>query len=185
MEQNAEHANLWNSAGKAGLVLGAVSTVYLFVTQLISQTDIPVVAATLTNGVLWICKFAGCIWLMSYFMKRQVSVHKVSDRSKIFRFGMLTSLLSALVYAIFTYANITVISPDLFDTQMDQILQMYAPMLDSNTMNQVDDMLEIMPQMTFFSNLIYCFLYGTSVSFILSRNIPSKDPFADYRPDEQ
>ena len=43
---------------------------------------------------------------------------------------------------------------------------------------------------SFFTNLIYCFLFGTVLSAILSRNIPSRNPFADFRqndnsPDEQ
>jgi hypothetical protein len=45
--------------------------------------------------------------------------------------------------------------------------------------------IEKLPQITFFSNLIYCTAYGTVLSFILSRNIPSRDPFADYKPDQQ
>ena len=52
-------------------------------------------------------------------------------------------------------------------------------------MSQMDKMMGKMPQITFFSNLIYCFIFGTILSLILSRNIPSKDPFAASRPDEQ
>ena len=68
---------------------------------------------------------------------------------------------------------------------MDTVMQAYAQILDSNTLSQMDKMLGKMPQITFFSNLIYCFIFGTVLSAILSRNIPSKDPFADYRPEEQ
>ena len=38
-----------------------------------------------------------------------------------------------------------------------------------------------MPQVMFFSNLVYCFLYGTVLSAVLSRNIPPRDPFARKR----
>jgi hypothetical protein len=61
-------------------------------------------------------------------------------------------------------------------------MQQMAPMMDSNTLNAVDSFMENLPQLTFFSNLIYCFLFGTVLTAILSRNIPSKDPFADYKP---
>ena len=50
--------------------------------------------------------------------------------------------------------------------------------MDSNTINALDKVEAIMPQMIFFSNLIYCFLYGTVLSAILSRNIPPRNPFA-------
>ena len=108
-----------------------------------------------------------------------------ADNSDTFRFGMATSLLSAIVYAAFSFANISFICPDIFAAQMDQIMQAYSSLLDSNTMSQMEKMIGNMPQITFFTNLIYCFLYGMILSFILSRNIPSKDPFADYKPDEQ
>jgi len=58
-------------------------------------------------------------------------------------------------------------------------------MMDSNALSQIDKTMENLPQITFVSNLIYCFLYGTVVALILSRNIPSKDPFADYKPEEE
>jgi hypothetical protein len=72
----------------------------------------------------------------------------------------------------------------MYAEQMNQLMQQMAPMMDSNTIEQMDQMLEMMPQLTFFSNLIYCFLYGTILSFILSRNIPSRNPFADRSSDE-
>ena len=68
---------------------------------------------------------------------------------------------------------------------MDTVMQAYSQFMDSNTMAQMDKMMTKMPQITFFSNLIYCFIFGTILSLILSRNIPNKDPFANYKPDEQ
>jgi hypothetical protein len=64
-------------------------------------------------------------------------------------------------------------------------MQAAAPMMDSNSLKEIDKMSENLPQLTFFSNLIYCFIYGSILSGILSRNIPSRDPFASYKPDEQ
>ena len=63
--------------------------------------------------------------------------------------------------------------------QFDQVMQMYSGMLDSNSLTMMENMRASYPQIAFFSQLIYCFLYGTLLSFILSRYIP-KDPFANY-----
>ena len=185
MEQNVIQKNMWNLAGKAGLALGVVSTAYLFINQWIGQAELPAVVTMIVNGVLWCAKFAGCIWLMMFFMKAYASENKDADNSATFRFGMAAAILSALVYAAFAFANVAFISADLFAEQMDVVMQQMAPMMDSNTMAQMDKTMESLPQITFFSNLIYCFIYGMILSFILSRNIPSKDPFADYKPDEQ
>lgn len=185
MEQNAIQKNMWNLAGKAGLILGLVSASYLMLSQWMGQSGMSGFLSTAIGGVLWLAKFLGCIWLMRFFMKKFAAENPMSDNNGTFRLGMVMSLLSAVVFAAFAFANVAFISPDLFAEQMDTVMQQMAPMMDSNTMSQMDEMLGKLPQITFFSNLIYCFLYGMILSFILSRNIPDKDPFADYKPEEQ
>ena len=60
------------------------------------------------------------------------------------------------------------------------MMQMYSSMMDSNSMAMLEKMEDSYPQILFFSNLIYCFIYGTVLSAILSRSIPKNDPFASY-----
>lgn len=185
MEQNLIRKNMWNGAAKAGLALGAVSSAYLFINQFIGTAGLPAFVTTLVNGIFWVAKFGGCIWLMAFFMKKFAQENPQADNSTTMKFGTASALLSALVYAAVTFANVSFISADLFAEQFDIVMQQMAPMMDSNTMDAVDGMMEMMPEITFFSNLIYCFIYGALLSVILSRNIPSKDPFANYKPDEQ
>ena len=184
MEHNALKKNIWDEASKAGLALGLVSTAYLFITTLLTGADVSAFLNMALSFVLWAIKFSACIWLMMKFMKRFADRNTEADNSTVFRFGVTTSLLSAVLYAAASFANIAYISADMYAEQMNQLMQQMAPMMDSNTIEQMDQMLEMMPQLTFFSNLIYCFLYGTILSFILSRNIPSRNPFADRSSDE-
>ena len=178
------HKNLWNSAAKAGLALGLVSSAYLFVNQWVASLSTPVISGLL-SFVLWAVKFGGCIWLMMFFMKKFVAENQDAVNSDTFRFGVVTALLSAFVYAAFSFANTAYFSADMIAENMDTVMQAYSQFMDSNTMAQMDKMMTKMPQITFFSNLIYCFIFGTILSLILSRNIPNKDPFANYKPDEQ
>ena len=178
------HKNLWNSAGKAGFALGLVSSAYLFVNQWVASLSTPVISGLL-SFVLWAVKFGGCIWLMMFFMKKFVAENQDAVNSDTFRFGVVTALLSAVVYAAFSFANTAYFSADMIAENMDTVMQAYSQFMDSNTMAQMDKMMTKMPQITFFSNLIYCFIFGTILSLILSRNIPNKDPFANYKPDEQ
>ena len=97
----------------------------------------------------------------------------------------MMAFLSALVFSAFSLADIVFISPDFYTDQIDQAMQTAAPMLDSNSLAEVESMMNRLPQITFFSNLIYCFVYGSILAAILSRYIPSNDPFASYKPDEQ
>ena len=178
------HKNLWNSAAKAGLALGLVSSAYLFVNHWVASLSTPVISGLL-SFVLWAVKFGGCIWLMMFFMKKFVAENQDAVNSDTFRFGVVTALLSAFVYAAFSFANTAYFSADMIAENMDTVMQAYSQFMDSNTMAQMDKMMTKMPQITFFSNLIYCFIFGTILSLILSRNIPNKDPFANYKPDEQ
>lgn len=180
MEQNLRKA-MWNSASKAGLILGLISTVYLFVNQFLG--NLSGFMATAAIMALWAAKFAGCVWLMRFFMKRFMEENG-ADTKAAFRFGMAASLLSAFFFAVISFANVAYISADFYAEQMDTLVQQMAPMMDSNTSASMEKMISRMPQFTFISNLIYCFLYGTVLSLILSKNMEQKDIFADYKPEE-
>lgn len=185
MEQNTLKKGIWDSAAKAGLIFGAISSAYMFATQFMASCEMSSFAQMAVTAVLWIAKFVGCIWLMMFFMKKFVAENQDAVNSDTFRFGVVTALLSAVVYAAFSFANTAYFSADMIAENMDTVMQAYSQFMDSNTMSQMDKMMGKMPQITFFSNLIYCFIFGTILSLILSRNIPSKDPFAASRPDEQ
>ena len=175
---------MWEDAGKAGLVLGLVSTAYLFLNQFLSDLQMPSLLTMVLSTIIWAVKFGGCIWLMMYFMKRLVRQNPEADNSTTFRFGIMTAALSALVYAAASFANISFIAAETIAEQTELMLQQMAPMMDSNSMSQVDKMMDKLPQITFFSNLFYCFFFGTILSFILSRNIPSRNPFANNTSEE-
>ena len=179
MEQKALRKTLWEEAGKAGLALGAVSSAYLFMTQFIGNIEMPAVVTMLVNTVLWAAKFGGCIWLMMFFMKKFCKQHPSVGNGTTYRLGLAISVLSALVYAAASFANTAFISADIINENMNLVMEQMAPMMDSNSMNQMDEIMSKLPQITFFSNLFYCIIYGSILSFILSRNIPSKNPFAD------
>ena len=61
----------------------------------------------------------------------------------------------------------------------------YAKVLPTQQVDELRTILVDAPKFTFIGNFIYCFLFGTILSLILSRNIHSKDPFSNYKQDEQ
>ena len=149
------------------------------------QAELPAFLSVIRTGGRWLAKFGGCIWFMMYFMKAFAAENPEADNNRTFKLGVATAFLSALVYSAFSFANVAFISSDLFTEQMDMLMQQMAPMMDSNTAAQMDKTMQNLPQLTFFSNLIYCFIFGTILSFALSRSIPSRDPFADYKPEDK
>lgn len=190
---------MWQTASKAGLILGLISTAYMFATQIDFQslfismgvsedeahTGIWKFIPSVIGLILWTAKFAGCIWVMMFFMKKFSAENPEADNRVTFRLGMTMALLSGLLYSGATFADVAYIHADVYSAQIAEAMQSMRPMMDSNTMSMMDTYMENLPQITFFTNLIYCFVFGTVLSRILSRNIPSKDPFADYKPSEQ
>ena len=182
-----EKKTLWDSAGKAGLVLGMVCVAYLAITslssKLVSDSTALAMLISLFNTCLWIAKFVGCILLLKLFMKKFAASDKQINNSDTFRFGCATAFLSSLVYSASYLAWILFIQPDIFQESLDILMQNAA--LDSNSIAQIEEIMPKMPVLSFFWNLFYCWLFGTVVSAIFSKNIPSRNPFANNNIDEQ
>ena len=177
-----EKNSIWEHAGKAGLVLGGVSIVYMLITSLLGKVAENAgsgltILMTLVNFLLWAAKFCACIYLMRFFMLRFSKADPAADNNRVFRFGARTALLSALLYSAFYLAYVSFIAPDTFEKATEMLQD--NPLLSSSDMAAVEEMLPRLPTFSFFANLLYCWLFGTILSAILSRNIPSRNPFID------
>ncbi len=174
-----ENKSIWESAGKAGLALGGVSILYTLCTMLTGKLaeNGPVFLISVVNVLLWIAKFTACLYLMRLFMLRYSHANPAADNARVFRFGMLTALFSSLLYSAFYLAYVSFIQPDTFAQAMEAVMD--NPMIDSNSADMLEAMIPRMPTISFFVNLIYCWLFGTILSAIYSRNIPPQNPFAD------
>jgi len=185
MEQNVIQKNMGTPAGMYGLVLGLISAGYLLITQWLAMSDMPAALMIFLNMALWVLKAGGCIWVMFLFIRQMATDFPQANRNALFKGGMVVSILSALVYSAFTFANIAYFYPEFFAEQMDTIMQQFAPYMDSNTASQMEKTMQSLPQIAFFSNLIYCFGYGTILSFIISRYIPMQESNTQINSDEQ
>lgn len=172
-----DRRTMWESAGKAGLVLGLVSVAYGLIGLLLAKVMTAGVFMSIITFLLWAAKFYLCIYLMKLFMTRYAATDPEIDNSGTFRFGAAVALLSAIIVSAYSLANILFLSPDLIEESFNTVLATYSSMLDANSLDAIDMIKNSLPNITFFSNLIYCFLFGTILSAILSRNIPSRNPF--------
>lgn len=183
----ADKKALWNHAGKAGLVLGGISLLYMVCDLLLAKVDpgnqLAVVLAGFMSLLLWAAKFCACIFLMRHFMKSFVNANGDATNADSFRFGHATALLSALIYAGGYMAYVMYVDTSVFDKSLELMAE--NPMLTSDMMDMMEQMIPKMPAMTFFANLIYCWMFGTVLSAILSRNIPSRNPFQNNTTNDQ
>lgn len=188
MEQNVLTRNMWNSAGTAGLALGAVSAAYLFAGQMIGGDFEAVEPATLwqqiAGTVLWGAKLISCVGLLVFYLSKFARENEDADQKTIFRMGMITAFLSAMIFSAIYLANMLYISADLYDRIFQTIIEQAAPMMDSNSLSTLERMAGSMPQILFCYNMIYCFLFGTVLSAIISRTIVARKASLNNEQDE-
>lgn len=172
--------NLWSNASVAGLVLGGVSILYLLISYLtgdISASGFGAVMVGILRAALWLGKLYACIALMRYFMKKYAAQTPRITNNGTFRFGSLVSLLSSLVYSGFSLLDLRYIHPNLYDDVIADFAR--SGSFNNATLEAMEQMSVLMPNYTFFFNFFYCWLFGTILSIILSRKIPSRNPFED------
>ena len=173
--------SFWNEAGKAGLILGGISILYMLITHFtgtLGSTGVgKAMLISVLNTLLWIGKFLACIFCFKLLLRKYSACNPEADNSDVFKFGVAVAFLSALLYSAFYLAYTLFINPDVYEDAFNMISENYSSMLDSNSITAIESMKTKMPQIGFFSNLIYCTLFGTVLSAILSRNIPSRTPF--------
>ncbi|MGM9763846.1 MAG: DUF4199 domain-containing protein [Candidatus Cryptobacteroides sp.] len=180
-----ERKILWNKAAIAGLYFGAISSAYLFANYGIAHIPgCPAFVGGLLNAVLWIAKFGGCIYLMMYLMKKLVAADKDATNSDTFKFGAITSMLSAVIYSAVYFAYTAYIANDEIVDTFNQIINSPGIAIDSNTLSGMSSMMENLPQIGFWGNLVYCFLFGIILSAILSSRIPARNPFGRDKAEE-
>lgn len=185
MEQGTIRSDRWNEAAKYGLIFGAISAAYLYLGHIQVALGVSGAFASILGFVLWAGKLTGCIMLMKHVMGKFYLKHPESVTSDIFRLGVLIALLSALVYSVVTVADMLYVFPEYYDAVYTAVIEEYAKVLPAQQVDELRTVLVYAPKFTFIGNFIYCFLFGTILSLILSRNTHSKDPFRNYKQDEQ
>lgn len=185
MVQDTDSRTIWNEAAKSGLGLGIFTGIFIYIGMLTGTLSSggfgARLAGSLISVVLWIAKFIGCLWLLRFFMLKFALRHPGLSNRSSFRFGMLTALTSALIVAGIGLINMTVIAPDTIRQFTDAYMQTYSaaiPMGDSDRI-AFERVMNYLPQISFFTTFIYCYLFGTIAAKIFSSSIPPKDVFGD------
>ena len=166
-----------NDSGKAGLVIAAVAIAYFLISTFLSKSEGPRFLISALSLILWAGKLALCIWLMVKFLRTYAEANGM-DRSRTFRFGMSVAFCSALVYSGFYLLYAMYIKPDMFADTFDMIAQSYSSYITSEELDRLTNMESSMPTISFFVNIVWCWLIGTIISAIASGRICGNDnPF--------
>ena len=177
-----ERKTIWNDALRTGLALGGVSIAYTLLNILLSKLQGGTAVSVLVNVsgvILWVVKFWLCIHLFKLFMQKFASSHDGVTNADTFRYGIAMAVLSALVYSAFYLAWVSLIQPEMLTDAIDVAREAYSGVLPADQLEALDELAPRLPGMTFIANLLYCTLFGTVLSAIFSRNIPSRNPFTE------
>ena len=178
MEETINNRIIWSAASVAGLAFAAITILCGQLQKGIAALELSTFVAGLLYSIVWIAEFAGCIYLMIFLMRKLVRDYEGVTGADTNRYGRRIALFSAIVIATVNYLILYFTPADKLQEMTDTVLATYSSFLDANSQAMMEEMLPNLPAITFFSNLIYCFLYGTILSAILSRFIPSSNPFA-------
>ncbi len=168
MNGKLDNTLLWNEAAKAGLLFGLVSVSCLALKELatLSGSTFLVQAAAI---VLWAVEFFACILVMKKVQLDLRDKYEGVKMADTFVLGRRAALLSGLLLAS-AQALIIMHMPEETMDQLVGAVSEAMPMSASQK-EQMDGVLDKLPVLTFLFQWMYCFLYGTILSSIMSRYI--------------
>lgn len=169
----------WDYAGIAGLLSGMISSANMFLGQYLSTLHLSAIMTTIIGSIMWLAETVGCIGLMYFYMKKYSLAFPQEGIKVVYRMGVAIAFFSSLIYSAVTLANVAYISADLYTEQFTILMQQSSSIMDSNSKAVMKKVLEHIPQITFFGNLIYCFLFGTVAASIISRTMTPKNSSSD------
>ena len=182
MGQEIDRSVTWSEGARAGLILGIFTGAFIFLNMLTGKLAAGSAGArffgVVLNTALWLVKFIGCLWLLRFFMLRFASKYSGVTNRNSFRFGVVTALTSALIVAGLNLLNIN-LEQETYRETVDTVMQSYLNMASLSDSDRVgiEHMMGMLPMISFFTTMIYCFIFGTVASLVFSRSIPPVDIF--------
>lgn len=184
MKKEFSSSASWNSAALAGLAMGAATIALDYLPMLPTLLGSDSVIGNLLVGVFKIVKIVACIHLFRVLMLRFFNTVR-TDYARLQRYGLKVALFSSILVAGFSVLQILVINPDMLSQTVQAVQNTYQHMMDSNTAAAMEKMISKLPVITFFSSVVYCYLWGWILSTAFARRLFPANPFGERGSDEQ
>ena len=150
----------WSQAAKDGLILAAVTVVVSTLTFLTKNSFL--------GTLLWLLKLVGSVWVLRVLMKRYGQDHP--DEST-FGYGAIVCVCSAMVCAIWAFAEYQFLFPgavaDAFD-QMYQAFEQMGAMMPEEFTDVMLKMEDNYAQINCITTFVWSSLLGLLFSAIIS-----------------
>ena len=167
---------LWNEAGRVGFVFGGFSSLCLVLQEgaALTGSTFLVQAAAI---ILWAVEFFGCILLMKKYMLDLRDKYDGATIEDVYHFGRRVALLSGLILAAVDAVLIMKLPPETVESVVSELNTAVSSKMGSGYEGEVGRFVDKLPLYTFFGQWLYCFLYGSLLSAIMSRYIFLQGPF--------
>ena len=177
-----DNKTLWNEAGRVGFVFGGFSSLCLVLKEgaALTGSSFLVTAAAI---ILWAVEFFGCILLMKKYMLDLRDKYDDVTMVDAYRFGRRVALLSGLILAAVDALIIMKMPQETVTSVMSELSAAMPAGMGHVSEDDLGRLVDKLPLYTFIGQWIYCFLYGSLLSGIMSRYLFMQDVFRG--PDNQ
>ena len=172
---------LWNEAGRVGFVFGGFSSLCLLLKEGAALTGSSFLE-TAAVIILWAVEFFGCILLMKKYMLDLRDKYDGVTMEQAYHFGRRVALLSGLILATVNAVILIKMPPETMENFVTELNTAVAGKLGAGYEDEVGRVVDRLPLYTFIFQWIYCFLYGSLLSAIMSRYLYVQDVFNDPGP---
>ena len=157
---------LWNEAGRVGFVFGGFSSLCLLLKE----------GAAI---ILWAVEFFGCILLMKKYMLDLRDKFDGVTVEDTYRFGRRVALLSGLILAAVDAVLIMKMPQETVESVVTELNTAISSKMGAGYEGEIGRFVDKLPLYTFIGQWLYCFLYGSLLSGIMSRYLYMQDAFND------
>ena len=178
MSKTLDNNTLWNEAAKAGAFLGGTSVGCLALKEWagMSGNNFLITAAAI---ILWAVEFFGCILLMKKYMLDLRDKFDGVTVMDTYRFGRRVALFSGLILASVDAAVIMYMPQETVESVIAELNTAISYKMGAGYEGEIGRFVDKLPLYTFIGQWLYCFLYGSLLSSIMSRYIFLQGPFQD------
>ena len=175
---------LWNEAGRVGFVFGGFSSLCLVLKEgaALTGSTFLVKAAAI---ILWAVEFFGCILLMKKYMLDLRDKYDGATIEDVYHFGRRVALLSGLILAAVDAFITMRLPPETVENVVAELSTAVSSQFGAGYEGEVGRFVDKLPLYTFIGQWLYCFLYGSLLSGIMSRYIYLQGPFQGRGGDDQ
>jgi hypothetical protein len=167
---------LWNEAGRVGFVFGGFSSLCLLLKEGAALTN----SMFLTQAagiILWAVEFFGCILLMKKYMLDLRDKFDGVTVMDTYHFGRRIALLSGLILASVDAFVTMKLPTETLESFVTEVNNAVSAKMGGGYEGDVGRFVDKLPLYTFIFQWLYCFLYGSLLSAIMSRYIYLQGPF--------